>query len=140
MVLAVVGVVLMDGNHGMNDLWLVCLLVDDWLHCLVDVVVVMCAQDRLLPNNGMRGRVHATEVLEFGLLLRNSTVRSFDIVVDKRLADCGQKVMSVLCRKNFLMAEGLDGSVVMMLVNLPINSLCNVLFPSRVDMLPCHCW
>jgi len=131
--LKVMGFVDRDGgvdNVGLNNL-----LVDDGLNVLVDVVVdTLTADDRsdLLGSTRLMGD-GCVPVLG-GITLKGGSDIAFITVVELFVLN-GNNVVSVLLRESLLVCDGLDGRVVMVLVNLLINSSGYLLMLVRHDML-----
>jgi len=125
-------------DGGVDDVRLNGLLLHNRLDGLVDVVV-----DVLAGNDGLDGsRVLTLDadglVLKFGRLLREVTLVLLLVVVLEFAVLDGDDLVVVLLRQDLLMCDGLDGGVVVVLVDLAVESGGNVLVLGLVDGLVGH--
>jgi hypothetical protein len=130
----------MNGNSGVNDFWGDGLLVDHGLDSLMNVMVDMFAFDSWCHSSSMCGLIGVGGVLELGSLALESLASFMIVAVVELLIDDILHLVMVLLRENFLMLDGLDRSVVMVLVNLAVDSLGDLLMTSRLDVLAGGAW
>lgn len=115
--------ILMDGLGGVHNLWLDDLLVDHGHDGLVDMVVDVLASDGRGSGLCVVGFLNTSGVLEMTKFGRESLFGFSLVLVVEFSFFGGQDVVGVLLRKSFLVRQGLDGGVVVMLMNLTVNSL-----------------
>lgn len=113
---------LMNRDGGVDDLGLDSLLVDDRLDGLMDVVVDVLTRHCRCGSLGVRGIGDDALVLELGSLLCYSPLRLVMVAVVKLAALDGGNIVLVLLGKNFPVLNGLYGMVVVILVNLLLDS------------------
>lgn len=126
---------LMDGDGGVDNVRLNNLLVNDGLDMLVDVMVdTLTTDDRsgLLGSAGLVG--DGCVLVPSGITLKGGSNVAIVAMVELLVLN-GNDVVSVLLRKSLFVCDGLDGSMVMMLMNLLINSSGYMLMLVRHDML-----
>lgn len=87
---------LVDRDSGVDDLWLVGLLVNDWLNSFVHVVVDVLAGHRREGRLGHSDRLGDGGVAELGELGRHSSSSLGFIVVSEGLLNRCQYVVDVL--------------------------------------------
>jgi len=131
---------LVDRNSGVNNFWSDGLLVDDWLDCLVDVVVNMLALHSWCGSSGVSCLVGRGGVLELGQLSLQSLACLMFIAVVELFVDDTLHLVGVLLWENLLVLDGLDGGVVVVLVDLAINSLSELLMSGGLDVLAGDSW
>lgn len=131
---------LVDGNGGVGNVWLNGLLVDDWLDGLVDVVV------HVLTANGwsLAGGVLALNTLGRVAELGGGLVQlAVDIglvaMLEVAVLDTDQVVV-VLLWESLGVLNWLDGGVVVVLVNLLVDSGGDVVMVGACDSLVLDCW
>lgn len=125
----------MDRLGGVHNLWLDDLLVDHGHDCLVDMMVDVLASDGRgsgLSVVGFLDTLMVLEVTEFG---SESLLGLMLVLVVEFSFFGGQDVVGMLLRKSFLVRQRLNGGVVVMLMNLTVNSLGGFLVEVRLDGL-----
>lgn len=135
MVLSSSVMLLVDGDSGVNDLWGDCLLVDDGLNRLVDVMVNMLALNSWCSSSGVTCLVGVGGILELSHLGLESLTCLVFIAVVKLLVDNALHLVGVLLWEDLLVLDGLDGGVVVVLVDLAVNRLCHLLMSGGLDVL-----
>jgi hypothetical protein len=133
-------VAFMDGNSGVNDFWSDGLLVDDWLNRLMNMMVNVLALDSGCSGCCMSGFVGMGGVLELGSLTLESLASLVVIAVMELLVDHILHLVMVLFRENLLVLNRLDSGVVVVLVDLTIDSLGELLMARRFDVLVGDSW
>jgi hypothetical protein len=131
---------LMDGNNSVNDFWGNGLLVDDWLDSLMDMMMNMLALDSRCSSCGVSGLVGVGGVLKLGSLTLESEASLIMVVVVELLVDGILHDVVMLLREDFLMLNRLDGGVVVVLVNLTVDSLGELLMTGGLDVLAGNRW
>lgn len=127
-------------SNSVNNLRLNSLLVDDWLHSLVNVVVDMFASDGWGGSLSVSCFVCSGVILELAKLSRNARL-SFVIVAVMNFAVLGrEQIVSVLLRESLLVSDWLHSGVVMILMNLTFNSLSHLLMSVWLNGLTCDGW
>jgi len=133
-VLSLVLVDLVDGNGGVNNGWLNSLLLDDRLNVLVYVVVNVLASDAWCSSACVLCIGDFAGVLELSLLSCKTLLDVRVIaVLDVAVLDTGHLV-AVFFRKNFTVLDRLNGSVVVILVNLAVYGGGDILVSGRSDV------
>lgn len=135
MVLGSAVVSLVNGHGGVDDLRLYGLLVDDWLHGFVDVMVDMLPGGDGESCLSVLSLVYCGGVLEFSGLSLQTFLRLALVVVVELAVFNGDHVMGMLLGQYLLMLQGLHGCVVVVLVDFTVNSLCDILMTSGLDSL-----
>ena len=132
-VLSRVVVNLVNRNSGVSDVRLDGLLVDNWLDGLVDVVVNVLASKGWGGGASLLGLTSDGLITELGCL-EAKTLLNFGITAMLKLALLNRgKVVVVLLSKTLLVVDWLDGGVVVVLVDLLVNSSLDLLV--LVDVL-----
>jgi len=126
---------LMDRNGGVDNIRLNSLLLDDRLDGLMDVVVDVLATDGGSLALAVGVSIHNALVLELGLLLNKVALGSVMVAVVKLAVLDGAELSSVLFRKDLTILDGLNGTVVMVLVYLLIDRGLNLLMRVGLDDL-----
>lgn len=131
---------LVDGNSGVYDLGLDGLLVDNWLNSLVDVMVDVLACNGSSLGSGVCGLVSGRGILKL-LELSLHTLLCLSLVVVSELSlNLGDDVVNMLLRQLFSMLDWLNCGVVMILVNLSVNSLSGLLVSVGLHDLRDNSW
>ena len=129
---------LVDRDCGVNNLRLDCLLMDDWLYSLVNVVVYMLADYLRGSSSGVSSLVGlgcVGEATEFSLYTRASFLL---VVMSEFFLHLWCKVVGVLLWEDLLVRDGLNSGVVVILVNLPIYCFGSFLMSVGLDGLRCN--
>jgi len=113
----------MNGNSGVNDFWGDGLLVKHGLDSLMNVMVGVFAFDSWCGSSSTSGLVGVGGVLELGSLTLEFLASFVIVAVVALLVDNILHLVMVLLGENFLMLDRLDRGVVMVLVNLAVDSL-----------------
>lgn len=121
MVSGLVVVYLMDGNSGMNDVWLNGLFVNYRLDGFMYVVVHMLPTDRWSYTLALGSAVHAPLVLELSLFLNKTSLRRIVITVVKLAMLHASELGSVSLGQDFPVLYGLYGAVIVILVHFLIH-------------------
>ena len=133
-------VFLVDGDRCVHHFGDDGLFVDDGLDKLVDVVVgVFTGHDGEI-GAGVGCLVGDGGVLECRRYFSNLALSQVVIVVFELLVFDWDEVVGMNLWTDFLVREGLDGGVVVVLVNFTIDGGCEVLVPCGLDRLLCDCW
>lgn len=122
MVLSLILMNLVDWDGGVDNGWLNSLLLDDWLNGLVDVVMDMLASNGGTFGCGVLSLSDSSGVLELGLFgsetfLNLIVVSMLDVAVLN-----SSELMGVLLWKDFTVLDRLNRSVVVILMNLTVDS------------------
>src|SRR4051812_17518319 len=127
MVLGFVLVNLVYGNGGVDDGWLNGLLLNDGLDVLVDVVVHMLSCDSGVGGGGMMDITDCAGILELSLF-SGQTFLDLGIVsvVDLAVLNTSHLV-GVHFWKNLLVLDRLNGSVVVVLVDLAVYDRLSII-------------
>lgn len=129
---------LVHGCGAVHDMRLDCLLVDDRLNMLVDVVVhVLALRSRRLSLRA-GGGANLTGMLgqtKTSMLLRECVLDPVVITVTELLVLGFLVDVGVLLRKDLSVLDRLDGSVVMLLVNLLVHWPVYLLMLGGLDVL-----
>jgi hypothetical protein len=133
-------VLLVNGNSGMNNLWCDGLFVDDWLDSFMNVMVYMLALNSWCGGSGMSRLVIKCGILELGGLRLESSAGLKFVVVVELLVDDWLYLVMMLLREDFLMLDWLDGSVVMVLMDLTVNSLGELFMTYGFDVFLGDSW
>ena len=124
---------LVNGDGGVHDLGLDSLLVDDWLDGLMDVVVDVLTGGNTCVGLCVVCLVRGGGVLELSGFSRK-TLFCLALVLVMELAMLNwDHVVAVLLGKDLLVSQRLHGCVMMVLVDLTVNGLCDVFMTSRLD-------
>jgi len=139
-VLGLILVDFVDRDSGVNNGRLNCLLLDDGLNILMDVVVDMLACNGGVGGCGVLGLADSAGIFELGLLGLKALL---DVIVIAMLDISmlyASKVVAVLLWENFPVLDGLDGGVVMILMNFAVNGCGDILVVSAGDILVGDRW
>lgn len=128
-------VCLVNGHSGVDDLWLVGLLVDDWLDGLVHVVVNVLARHSWQGRGSLSRWLNDATVLELAELSSYPLRGLSFIVMSESLLDGVDKVVRVLLWKRLLVSDWLNSGVVVMLVHLSVDGLDCLLMSVWLDGL-----
>lgn len=123
-------VAFMDGNSSVND----------WLNRFMNMMVNMLALDSGCSGCCMSGFTGMGGVLELGSLTLESLASLVVIAVMELLVDHILHLVMVLFRENLLVLNWLDSGVVVVLVDLTINSLGELLVARRFNVLVGGSW
>jgi len=126
---------LVDWHSGVDNLGLNGLLVQDGLDGLVDVMVNMLALDNGRMGLGTASLINDTLVAHLTLLSLQSSLDASMITVIKLPVDRLAEVGRVLLGKHLPVMDGLLDAVIVILVNLLVDSSANLLMLSRLDDL-----
>lgn len=124
-----------DWDGSVDNLGLDGLLVDYGLDSLVDMVMDMLTSDSRGSLLGGGGASSGRGVLESGKLSAYSSSGLFLIVMTELFLDLRDEVMGVLLWKNFSVLNWLNGGVVVILVDFPVNGLSGLFMSVRLDGL-----
>jgi len=115
------------------------ILLDDWLDVLVNVVVHMLACDCWLSSGAVLSLTDCARVLELSLL-SSKTLLDVRIVTVLNVTVLSLVLaMVVFFWEDLTVLDGLDGGVVVILVNFTVYCLCNVLVLGARDVLVLDC-
>ena len=128
---------LVNRHGGMHDFGSDRLLVDDWLHSLVDVMMDMLAFDSGSSAGRVPRFVGRGGVFELARLLLESRTAGMLVAVFEFLVGDIFHVMAMLFREDLLVLDRLDGRVVVILMNLAVNSFLSFFVSSGFGMFPC---
>ena len=135
------GVVLfVDGNSGVDDFWGDGLFVDDRLDRLVDVMVDMLALDSWCSCCGVSGLVGMGGVLELSSFSFESLTRLVFVAVMEFLVDYWLHLVMMLLGEDFLVLDWLDRGVIVILVDLAVDSFLDFLMSGGLDVLVYDTW
>jgi len=124
-----------DGDGGMHNLGLDDLFVDHRLDSLVDVVVNMFALDDGRVALRLRGTSHDALVLKLARLGSQSLLRVVMVAMIKLAMLDGTDIVVVLFREDLLIVNRLDDGVVVILVDLLVDSGVNLFMASWLHNL-----
>jgi len=139
-VLGLVLVHLMDRNRSVNDRGLNSLLLNDGLDVLVYVVVDVLASNGWVSGRRVLGIPDAAGVLELGLFGCETLLDVLIIAVLQIASLDTCHLVGVLLWKNLTIFDRLNGGVVVVLVDLSVNSGGNILVLSACDILLSDSW
>jgi len=131
---------LMNGDSSVNNIGLDNLLLYDWLDGLVDVVVHMFTSDGWCDALALGGSLYNALILELSLLLDKVPLGRVVIAVVKLAVLYGTKLSSVGLGKDLTVVNRLYCAVVVILVNLLVNSSVDLFVLVRLDGLVCYSW
>lgn len=138
MVLGLVLVDFVDGDGGVDDGWLDSLLLHNWLDGLVDVVVDVLASNVGVGSCGVLCGTDFTAVLELCCFGCKTILHMFVVaVLDVAVLNTGNVVI-VLLWENLSVLDGLNGGMMVVLVDLTIHGSGNILLSSGSDLLVLH--
>jgi hypothetical protein len=121
-VLGLVLVDFVDWNGCVNDRWLDGLFLDDWLDVLVYMVVDMLACSNWIGRGGVLSLSNRAGILELSLLGSQSLLGvGVRTVLDVTVLYAGHLV-GVLLGKNLAVSDRLDRGMIVVLVNLAVDS------------------
>lgn len=121
MVLGGVVVDFVDGDGGVDDVGLDGLLVDDGLNGLMDMMMDMLASNGRLGSSGMLSLNPFDGILVLRLLSSKRLLHLIGTVMFEVSVLNADEVVVMLLRQNFSVIDGLDGSVVVILMNLLVD-------------------
>jgi len=130
---------LMDGNGGVDNIGLDNLSLDYWLDCLVDVVVNMLSSNSGCSTLALCGSIDTPLIAELSLFLRQVLLGGFVVTVVKLAVLDSTELGSVLLWKDLTVLDWLDGAVVVVLVNLLVDSSVDLLVLVGLDDLLGDC-
>lgn len=139
-VLGSVVVNLMNRDCGVNDVGLDGLLVDHRLNGLVDVVVNVLTSNGGSNGRGVPGLALDSLVAELGSLQLQALSNLPVVAMLKGAMLNGSKVVVVLLWEDLGIGDGLDGGVVVVLVDLLVNGGGDLLVTLTVDCLVSDGW
>jgi len=122
-------------DSGVHNVGLDNLLLDDRLDGLVDVVVDMFTTDSGRYTLALGSSVYTPLVPELSLLLNKIPLCGVMVAVIKLTVLYSTKFGLVLLWKNLAVHDGLDRTVVVILVDLLVNSSVDLLMYVRLDGL-----
>ena len=99
-----------------------------------------------LASDGRSSLLGVSCLVSSGMVLEATKLRSYSllgvlvVLVSELLMLGGDHVVDMLLRQSFLVVDWLDRGVVMVLVDLSVDSLSNVLMACWVNSFLCHCW
>jgi len=128
---SVVGLV--NWDNGVDNLWLYSLLVDDGLNSLMDMVMNVLTSDGRGSSSRMRCLSYGGSVLELTKFSTHPAVRLGLVIMSEFALNLRQHVMDVLLGENLLVSNGLHSGVVVVLVDLSVDSLNSLLMFVRLD-------
>ena len=131
---------LVNWDGGVCDVWLNGLLVDHWLDGLVDVMVHVLTANSWSLAGGVLALDTLGGVLELG---RGLVQLAVDIALVAMLEVAvlnTDQVVVVLLWENLSVLDWLDGSVVVVLVNLLVDGSGDVVVVGAGDSLVLDCW
>jgi len=139
-VLGLIVVDFMDWDGGVDDGRLDGLLLDDWLDGLVDVVVNVLARQGWCSGRSVLSLSDLFGALELSSLSLESLSHVLIVAVVDLAVLSANQVVRVLLRKNLTVLDGLDGGVVVILVNLAVDDLLGFLVLGAGDVLILNSW
>jgi len=119
----------------MDNLWLDGFLMDNGLYTLVDMMMNMLAFDSWGCRSGVSCLVSCAGVSEAGSLTFELLFGLTNVVMLELSLLNGAHVVSVLLWEDFLMLDGLDGGVIVVLMDLTVNSFLDFFMTSWLHML-----
>jgi hypothetical protein len=139
-VLSLVLVDFVDWDGGVDNRWLDSLLLDDWLDVLVHVVVYVLASDGWVGSGGVLSVSNSAGVLELSLLSSQALLSVGVRAVCDVAVLYTSHLVGVLLRKDLFVRNGLDRGVVVVLVDLTVDSSGLVLMLCASDVLVLNSW
>jgi hypothetical protein len=139
-VLGLVVVDLVDGDGVVDDRRLDGLLADDWLDDLVDVVMDMLSGHRRGDCLGGLDRQLVAYIPELRCFLGESSVDLFMVSVVKDPLFYVPHDMMMCFGQNLAMGDGLDGGVVVMLMDLTVYGRSGLFDVGGSDCFLCYGW
>jgi hypothetical protein len=134
-VFGLVLVYFVNRNCGVDDGRLDCLLLDDRLDVLVNVVVDMLSCHTSIGGCRVLCRADIADILELCLLGRQTILYMFVVpVLDVAVLDTCYLV-GVLFREDLAILNGLNGGVEVVLVNFAVDGRCHILLSGGCDLL-----
>ena len=157
MVLGFIVVDFVDWDSGVDNGWLNSLLVDDWLNCLMCVLVKyiyawVAATDlvdvvvNMLPSDDWRNGVAflsstcCSSVLELHTLLLKACLNGIGVTVVMLSVFNGNNIVGVLFWEDFAVLNRLHGSMIMVLVHLAVNGGLGFLVADLGDVFVHDSW
>jgi hypothetical protein len=135
MVGGLVVVNLVDRNGSVDNIRLDSLLLNNRLNGLMDVVVDMLTTNGSSLALAVGVSIYNALILELSLLLNKIALGGVVVAVVKFAVLDSSELSSVLFRENLTILDGLNGAVVMILVNLLVNRSLNLLMGVRLNDL-----
>jgi len=135
MVGCLVVVYLVNGDSGVDDVGLDSLLLHNRLDSLMDVVVDMLATDGGRRTLAVGGGINLPLVFEASLLLDKVPLCRIVVAVIELSVLDGTKLGSVLLGEHLTVLNRLNGAVVVVLMNLLVDSCLNLLVLVGLDHL-----
>lgn len=126
-VLGIVVVDLVDGDGSVDNGGLNSLLLNDWLNGFVDMVMSMLSADGGKGRMGLCRLPFNGAVVEMGTLLLQAVCNGSVLAVVMLMMLSGCMTMFVVFRQDLPILHRLDRGVVVILVDLMINSLLDLL-------------
>jgi len=126
---------LMNRNGGVDDMRLDSLLLDDRLNMFVNMVMNTLASYNRSSSGRVGSAVSLASVSELGSLSVKSSTGILLVSMMESLVLHGDEVVVVLLSESLLVSDGLNSCVMVLLVNLLIESSSHVLMSVRADML-----
>lgn len=130
----------MDWNGRVDDAWLDSFALNDWLDSLMNVMVNMLTSNSRVNRSCVLCLANFTSVLELGTLGIKSLLYVVVVAMVNLLVLNPSNIVGVLLWKNLLILNWLDRSVVVVLVNLTINSSSSLLMLGLGDVLVGNSW
>jgi hypothetical protein len=134
-VCSLVVVNLVNRNGGVNNVRLDSLLLDDRLDGLVDVVVDVLTTNGSSGTLAVCGTIYPALILEASLLLDQVPLNGVVVAVVELAVLNSAELGCVLLGKDFAVLNGLNGAVVVVLVNLLVDRSLNLLVHMGLDDL-----
>ena len=138
--LSLVLVYFVDGNSGMDNRGLNGLLLHDRLDVLVNVVVDMLSCYTRIGCCGVLCRADFSSIFELCLLSRQTILYVLIIAVLNVAVLNACHLVAVLLGENLTILDGLNGGVVVVLMDLTVNSRRHIFLSSWRDLLVLDCW
>jgi len=130
---------LVDWDGGVDNGWLDGLLLDDWLNALVDMMMDVLGFDGPEIGAGVLHFADGLGVLELSLLSRKTFFHMFLVamLVVAGLNFC--RGVGVLLGENLAVLDGLNGSVVVILMDLSVDCFLGFISFRADYVLMLHC-
>jgi len=126
-VLSLVLVNLVHGDGGVDNGWLDRFLLDNWLDILVDMVVDMLTCDVGVGRCGVLSATNFAGILELGLLGRETFLYVLVVAVLDVAVLNASHLVAVLFWEYLTVLDGLNGGVVVILVDLTVDRCGDIL-------------
>jgi len=134
-VLCLVLVHLMNGHSSVDDRGLNGLLLNYRLDVFMDVVVDVLASNGWIGRRGVLGISDSTSILELGLLSCETLLDVLIVAVLQVTSLNAGHLVVMLLWENLAVLDRLNGGVVVILVNLSVNSCGDILMLGACDVL-----